>query len=372
MALDGGLSVNNPLRSPELTGRPTEAQREGALGGYKVTTSSTQESRLADAAEELTFGVDNTEELELKERHEKDSAGSSLVERVKLHQELMHQAGHEDRLAQLASRLLKAANREAALALVKELFPEPADAYAALAAVEEGLTGEPKKFARQAMEELDRAAGPEIRAGLAGAAAGREFGDLGTPLELKKDYVQAVVDFSGPMDMLDNIYKRFGADGFERGVDFLLKALADDLAAERPSRETASLEAVGAQLGHVRLLNSVRAQGEKLADRWRLAHGEADSKLTGKDFLQFVVSAAKETFISSSLAEPLVKLAAPPDIEKEVLFRQDLFNAARGVVPRAFGDLDVRNRCLAALQDGLDQAVAREDAWLAEGLEQFS
>jgi type III secretion protein W len=251
---------------------------------------------------------------------------------------------------------------------VKEFFPDPIDAYATLAEIEEALDdSDPQKaLLRKAMESLENSNGEQIRSGLSGALGGRDFGDLGSPLDLKCEYVRAVIDFQGPLEMLGNIIERFGNDGFERGLDFLLKSLALDLAAAQPSLDPTRLQAAGKQLGLVRLLNGARAHGQKLVNRWRKIHGQSNSKISAMDFLSMVVSAGKSPYIATNLADPLISLANPPDIEKEVLFRQDLYNTSRDVSPQAFGDLEIRNRCLVALQEGLDQAVAREDAWLAE------
>ena len=184
-------------------------------------------------------------------------------------------------------------------------------------------------------------------------------------MELKDDYVRAALDFPGPLEMLGHVLERFGPDGFERGVDYLVKALSADLAAERPSRDKTALESVSGQLGQVRILGGVRALGQKLAERWRSAHGQKDSKLGDMDFVRFVLEGSKDHLRASGLADSVVALARPPDIEREVLFRQDLLNAVKNVSLQTFGEPETRGRLLTALQDGLDMAVAREDEWLA-------
>jgi type III secretion protein W len=252
--------------------------------------------------------------------------------------------------------------RDRALAL----FGDPAEAYAALSELAES-EGDPaaKKLANQAMELIWDQSGPVISASLAGALAGADFPDLGSPLELKSEYVRAAIDFPAPLEMLQDVLKRFGPEGLERGLDYLLKALAADLAAETPSRDKASLTAVSSQLGQVRVLNGVRALGQSLADRWRGVHGQERSRLEDMDFLKFVLEGSREAYPSASLADPLVSRAAPPDIEKETLFRQDLLASVKKVSIEAFGDLDRRERLVGAVQEGLDQAIEREDEWLA-------
>jgi type III secretion protein W len=322
---------------------------------------------LADAAEELTFGVDNTEELGLKERKEKRSIDPDMIARVKLYQEMMALNGRFESLDNLASAIKAGGTAQRALEQAKEFFPDPADAYAALQELSDQAEsyGLDPKVLKEAMAELDAASGPVIRASVAGALAGADFADLGGPLELKGDYVKAAIDFPDPLDMMGHVLDRFGADGFERGVDFLTKALAADLSAEAPSRDKTALESVSAQLGQIRVLNGVRSLGESLVSRWGEVHGQKDSALTALDFVKFVLEARRDNYPSAKLADPLVALAAPPDIEKEVLFRQDLLNSVKSVSIHALGDLEQRGRLMAAVQEGLDLAVAREDEMLA-------
>ena len=83
------------------------------------------------------------------------------------------------------------------------------------------------------------------------------------------------------------------------------------------------------------------------------------------DFVKFVLEGSKDHLRASGLADSLVALARPPDVEREVLFRQDFLNAVKNVSVQTFGEPETRGRLLSALQEGLDQAVAREDEWLA-------
>jgi type III secretion protein W len=370
MLLNGNVRVDNAaLNQGGL--QNTAADRpalQGSLSGLKLTVSNSPEALLADAAEELTFALDNTKELDLKERQEKKSIDPKMIERVKLYQELMLQTDQRDRLDALASALKNSNNAQDVLEQAKKFFPDPADAWAALSEIADRQPDDGQvssSLIKEALEALDLEAGPVIRASMAGALAGAEFSDLDSPLALKNDYVRVAIDFSAALDMLGHILERFGADGFDRGVDFLLKALAADLAAEIPSRDKASLENVAGQLGQVRTLNGIRYLGQKLVDRWRSVHGQTDSKLTDMDYLKFVLEGQKVVFPTEKLADPLVALAKPPDIEMEVLFRQDLLNSTKSIATQTFEDQERRERFVGAIQDGLDFAIAREDEWLA-------
>jgi type III secretion protein W len=369
MAFDANIRVDGPVISQpgETAGEAPRPPAQGSLHGLTFTVTSSTESLLANAAEELTFGVDNTDELELKERKEKSAVDPAFAERVRLYQRLMEVSGRLDQLDDLASALKGAADGRGALERAKEFFPDPADAWAALSeladsAEERGLD---PKVIKEALAELDLDHGPEIRAAMAGALIGREFADLGSPLELKGEYVRVAIDFPGALEMLEDVLMRFGPEGFDRGVDFLTKSLSADLACDEPSRDKASLESVSGQLGHLRVLNGVRGLGEKLVQRWEGAHGQSGTELKDMDFVKMVLEGARDSYPSPSIVDPLLGKAKPPDIEREVLLRQDILNAVKNVAIHAIGDLERRDRLVGALQEGLDLAVAREDEYLA-------
>ncbi|MDR2302069.1 MAG: type III secretion system gatekeeper subunit SctW [Deltaproteobacteria bacterium] len=363
-----GITINDPsaalVRDSQQSVGAEKAANQGALAGLKVTVADNPASRLADAAEELTFSVDNTDELELKERKEKSTADGSLIERVKLYQELIFNNEQKDQVGALAKRLKAAKDGQDALDKAKEFFPDPADAWAVLTELaEEG--GEGAEAIRAALDILTAESGREISATMVSVLVGSDFPDLGDLGGLKHEYAHSTIDFPDAVDMLAHIVEKFGADGFERGVEFLNKALAADLALETPSREKSSLETVSSQLGLVRILNGARSLGQKLFDRWINVHGQSDSKLTGMDFLNFVIEGKKQNYPASSVADPLVAKAKPPDVELEVLFRQDLLNTLKSLSYQTFEDGEKRSRFINAVQDGLDLAVAREDEWLA-------
>lgn len=105
----------------------------GSLMGNAAAQVEDPMSLLADAAEELTFAADTTDEYELEDRKEREHAESAYAERVKLYQDLMHEAGKSqniDRLEGQPARPRRAGEKASREALYR--FPDPSDAYAAL------------------------------------------------------------------------------------------------------------------------------------------------------------------------------------------------------------------------------------------------
>ncbi len=74
----------------------------------------------------------------------------------------------------------------------------------------------------------------------------------------------------------------------------------------------------------------------------------------------------KERYISGSRISRLAEEAGAPDIERKVLFLQELLNTTRSFAPSLFDGNEGRMKVLDAVQDAVDAAIAEEDAWLAE------
>ena len=79
-----------------------------------------------------------------------------------------------------------------------------------------------------------------------------------------------------------------------------------------------------------------------------------------------VLDLRKERYISGSRISRLAEEAGAPDIERKVLFLQELLNTARAFAPSLFDGNEGRMKVLDAVQDAVDAAIAEEDAWLAE------
>jgi type III secretion protein W len=353
------------------TGTDSPAQAAvGVLAGHAASVSESPLSLIADAAEELTFCLDNTEELELKERKQKKPAESVLLEKVQLYQELTRQVG-QDRRANPLIQFLKSKNAfQNLLEKAKEFYPDPTDAWASLleareALAEEGAAAETLLAIDAAIEDLQTQSCPEIKAGLEAVLGRAGYEELGSVDELRSEYRQTVCDFPGVTEMFEFIMDKYGENDFNAAMDYLSKVLANDLASDSPSHDGRHLEAVASNLGQVRILNSAHGFCELLLDRWRDVHGAADSQLTPMALVKEILAIKRENYISSSRIDQIVKAARPPDIEKEVLFLQELLNTARGFSPRLFDSADNRLKFIDAVQQALDQAIAREDEYLA-------
>lgn len=217
----------------------------------------------------------------------------------------------------------------------------------------------------EALEELERTEGPAIRAGINGALNARGFEGLGDAGALGSFYRETVRHFEDVNSLYDHIQKTYG-NNFEAALDFLYKALASDLAADMPSMETSHLEHVNGSLGELRQLQSARSLCARLLERWSSVHGIRHCPLDDMALLGKVLDLRKERYISGSRISRLAEEAGAPDIERKVLFLQELLNTTRSFAPSLFDGNEGRMKVLDAVQDAVDAAIAEEDAWLAE------
>jgi type III secretion protein W len=345
----------------------------GTFMGRQAAAVDSPMSLLADAAEELTFAADTTEEFELSDRKEREKTSDSMIERVRMYQEMMHEAGKTQDMDELTRRLRQAGGKDQALREARQRFPDPSDAWAALAGAldelqKEGADGQVLDGIRAAMDELQDLEGPAIRAGIQGALAAGEFGDLGQPDGLRDMYRSTVLEFGTVNDVLAHILERYGNEGFGQAMDFLFRALGNDLAADIPSMEKAHLESVHASLGQVRLLQSAHTLCDRMLERWENVHGVQgvrDGSLRPMDLLGEIVGLRNERFLGAMHIDRITARAQAPDIEREVLFLQELLNMTRSFPSQLFDGDQGRMKVLDAVQERVDNAIAREDEFLA-------
>ncbi len=373
MPVDFSINTGVVQQSRDGTAAAGAGVMTGSLMGREAVKVDSPMSLLADAAEELTFAADTTDKFELSDRKERRKTENSLIERVQLYQEMMHQAGKSREMDQLTQRLKLMESREQVLGEARQRFPDPSDAWAALA---ESLATLEKEGApeavlagiRGAMTDLEQQSGPAIRAGIYGALAASGVEGLGEADELRDLYRQTVLDFGNVNEVYAHVLERFGESGFGQAMDFLFRALGNDLGSDAPSMEKTHLEHVHGSLGQVRLLQSAHTLCDKMLERWESVHGVQgvrDGSLKPMDLLGEIVALRNERFLGGMNIDKIASRAKAPDIEREVLFLQEMLNMTRSFPSQLFDGDQGRMKVLDAVQEAVDNAVAREDEFLA-------
>lgn len=374
MALDFSVQNRFVQMQTDRAENAGSSESVGSLLGSQAQAVSSPMSLLADAAEELTFAADTTKEFELEERKDRDREDEAVRRRVELYKDLMHEAGKTKQLDVLKDSLQAKAGREHALREALSRFPDFTDAYAALQSVLEewendaSVSSDVKDGIRGALEQLESEHWAEIKTGLHGALSRRGFEDLGTADDARDLYRQTVFDFESVGRVFSYVQEKFGSLGFDKAMDFLFAALSSDIASDNPSMEKSHLEYVHGNLGKIRLLQSAFVQCEALVNRLKNVHGVQASPLTSMDLLSSLTKLREINYLGAMHIEDIAKKAHAPDIEKEVLFLQDLMNMLRNLPVQFFDGEQGTQKVLDAAQQALDKAIEREDEYLA-GLE---
>ncbi|MBR5997505.1 MAG: type III secretion system gatekeeper subunit SctW [Deltaproteobacteria bacterium] len=371
MAID--FSVNNAQNLNQVrTAQDTGASANvGNFMGMAAVEVEDPMSLLEDAAEELTFSVDTTEDFELQERNERDKAVSTRADRVRLYQELMHEAGKARDIDHLKDELRSRKMQENVARHALELFHDPSDAWAALAEALEDLEKDPAvgkdvlDAIQTGMAELEKESGPAIHAGIQGALAAKGYTDLDSSDNLRGFYRQTVCDFGTVNDVFAYVHDTYGDGNFDKAMDFLFGALSADLASDLPSMETTHLEQVHGNLEQVRLLQNVYRDCDRLLGRWESIHHVKDCLLTPMELMGQMVALRNERFLGASQIDQIASQSKAPDIEHEVLFLQEMLSMSRNFPPQLFDGTEGRMKVIDAVQEAVDRAIEREDAYLA-------
>lgn len=341
---------------------------KGVFMGHAVAAVESPESLLADAAEELTFSVDTTDKFSINERKERESSriGRKLLE---LYRVLMARTGKSDKTQEAIARLKNAADRQAMRNAVLSRFSDVTDAWAAFAEALETFEHDPSVSQEQlrdlqtVADEFERENSTAIRLGLQGALAAEGYPELGELDETRNLYRHTVGEFSNVTEVFAEIQAKYDTH-FDKAMDFLFSAISADIDSESPSMGSAHLESIHHKLGLVRLTQSAYRICEDVMNRWQNVHGEKGD-LNAMGLLGAVMDLQSKGYVSATQVNDICLKARPSDIEHEVLFLQDLLSAVRKFPVELFETDQGRMSVLDAVQGAVDDAVNREDEYLA-------
>lgn len=368
MSVDG---INASFQTNFAQNTSASQAADGAKGlfmGHTVQVQTSPASLLADAAEELGFSVDRTKDYELHQRKQRETSdiGRKLLERF---QAMMQEAGKGEAMDRLKQALKSAADRESMSKMLQEAFPDPADGWAALQAAIDAFDADPtvtdtqKNTLKGLSDEYMRDHAQAIKLGLQGALASADFPEVGGMDAGRDLYRNTVGEFSSVNEVFAEIQKNYG-NHFDKAMDFLFTAISNDIDSDHPSMGKTHLESVHEKLAMVRLTHSAYTLCSELLDRWANVHN-VKTPLSAMDLLGDVVALRGKNYLGASSIDAICRKAMPPDIEREVLFLQELLTTVRKFPIPLFDDESGRMTVMDAVQSAVDQAIQREDDWLA-------
>ena len=249
--------------------------------------------------------------------------------------------------------------------LARQKFGRASDQFLALQYAlnkgeEEGADGEVLDAIREALDDLDMEAGPQIRADLNTLGAASEgMGSKEELQEFQQTYTDIVLGEPTLVGTLSLALSRFGPKDFAVGMDRLVKALGQDVAAARSSCDPTRLQNLIQDLYHLRVVATVLDSAKELFAQLAARHGSlgGDAVALTKE----LVTLSSEKWVAGSRFATLVEKQGARTTEAQIHMLTGLKSLMRSMPERVFVDADQRQGVLNALQDALDKAIEREE-----------
>lgn len=350
---------------PQLfqTGGSSEAAEaaQGNFNGRQVSVQPNAMSLLADAAEELTFSAQETQEKKISERKLLEEGGSA--ERYEKIEKLLERLGDLEKSD--LERFLDAMKKEATLRNLDRLLGEvkdPTHRHAMLSYAKEmlGESTEARALVEKALTKLMEQEGPAVRAGynIAGIK-GEAF--LGDQAALRNLYRGTVLDYQSFTQAFDQLADKYGAKEFPKALEFLIRALSADMAATTPSTTMSQMKNIMDDLYMLEVLKNFYADSEKLLERLVEFCGRNVDKAKPQDIMSPLLRLKDENFVQSSQLTAVMPFLISEHPPCDVQFIQGLKDNVRKLPHKIFSDTDKRYNLLDAIQDLLDDAIDREE-----------
>ena len=347
------------------------AQR-GEYRGERVVAIADAASLLEAAAEELTFSISEQVEKDLSKR---EIGEGQHDHRVKV--EVMIEQ-YSKKLPDLPIEKLKLfltylkSRPDLSAAQIRaeanSRFGEVSHQYAALTCAQQSLAAavglEPLQGELStALDALLNEHGAAIRAGLNISVTAQTFADprLGDIGALRDFYQATVLDFDSLADAYGAIIARYGEADFAQALAFLLKAAGDDLAAKGPSTPTTELKAIVDELYRLEVLSGLREQSQALVSALR-ARAAIREDYSGHSLLQGILKLKEERWLDAHHVLAIGQDMGFREPDAEIYWLRGLSELTREIPLKAYQDPANREKLRAAVQDALDDAIAREEA----------
>lgn len=324
---------------------------------------------LQDAAEELTFQHGEKEEKTLARRTIGDALRKGEPSGIKQIQQILEKLGdlHQDVLERTLQVLLRMSHADS-LALrqqVRQQLPEPGHQYAALMALaerlrEEGAPPAQRAAVEQALRELEQEQGPAIRAALNVSGVATEFAAarLGELQSLRETYRDTVLDAPDLVQTFNILKDRYGESELRLAINYLLKALAADLAADGSSIDRHKLNAVLNDIYRLELLTGLLEDCATLVNRY----AAPQQGIRSTDLLGELLDLQGQSWLRPELIAPLPARIGVCELTSEIKFLREFKDLTRMIPLKAYADTEQRPRLLDAIQQAMDSAIEREEA----------
>ena len=368
--VDGARSMQGgPVRetAPEPP-RSVEGYHEG-----RVVQVKDFQSMIAEAAEEVSFAFSERVEKHLAERRSVRLASGQT--------ELLQ--GAEDCFARLPdfekgrqleafmARLwsLRDVSAGQILAVVRLSFRDVSIQYAVLlhalestAAAGESSSGLRNALA-EALEHLVREQGPAVRAGLntsvtAFEVAGQGFAGV---QRLRDFYRSAVLGFTDLDSAYRGVMDAYGEEGFQRAMDFLIRAAGAELMSRGPSIDRAELRSIIDRLYYLEVLGNMQRACTGLVKRMQTQFREP-AAVSGRALMGRLLGLTIHPSVGSQEILAILNDLGIGGAAARIDLLRELRYLVWEIPFKACKDMQGRQKLLKGMQEALDSEIAKEQA----------
>ena len=343
----------------------------GKINGMSFVMETDPMAELMDSMEELSLQFEEKAQKKVSQRRMGEMQGPrfNYLRAVEAWQSTFpDMPGPEflSRLLRYARSAMEQGRRLDADEFLKELArgsTDPSHQYAMLDILMKGC-GESEKqllaLLRDAQAQLERAKGPEIRAGVNIAQEINARASSGEQMQSMRDmYRTEVMGFTSPQACFRALLASSGAEGLKSAIAFLIAGCGADMASVRPSIDSAELGRILTDLQCVDVLQTVLDDLTKLAARMPAQFGEA-CLLGGEQLAGRVMDMTEQTFVPPSVIAALISDCGIARLLAQMDFSRELIRLFRRLSPRLFAHESARQQLVDSAQEHLDGLVMRE------------
>ncbi|MCR5415068.1 MAG: type III secretion system gatekeeper subunit SctW [Kiritimatiellae bacterium] len=348
-----------------------KAAETGTINGTAFQVQSDPLSELMDSMEELSFQFEEKAQKKISDRKMGEMQGprTAYLKAIEAWQATFPDMPDAEFLAKLMRMARQAMARGGAFDaqdLLKELSrgsTDPSHQFAMLDILEQGCAdaeGDLKALVREARAQLEKAKGPEIRAGL--NLAQEINARAGTPGEmqnLRDLYRGEVVGFTSPQQCFRSLLASSGPEGLRGSIEFLIASCGIDMQSASPSLSSEALGRILTDLQCVDVLQTVLDDLTALADRMGSQFGEK-CLLDGQQLSGRVLDFTEQAFVAPGGIAALVTDCGIMKLLAQMDFSRELIRLFRRLSPRLFARESDRKQLVDAAQEHLDGLVMKE------------
>lgn len=360
-----GIQNNNYFNVD--TDKGNSVKQIGSLASFKVESVPNPVSALQDSSEEMTFAFDNSKKTKLSDRKQRDKL-DSMKDRI-LELSKIVSSVSDSKKDNLDRFFIKWSNDKTDSYNIQKdiqnLYKDVAHQYAILHSLYDTCDDlDLKNELKKALDSIYENNSSHILASLHSVDVADNY-TFANPLDLVSSYVKVSHDFSEAFDIINYLKDNYGKDHIQDGIDFLFKALFNDLNSQISSQDDIVLKTLASSLTRAKEINSALSAVNSFIDRVNTIHNIDATNLNAFTLLHDSLDLSENNFISTIAIRSLYKGIKEQDIVSEVLLSQEFKTMIQDLNLNLFKNIEYRTNFIEAINKYIDTLIQKEDEYLA-------